>query len=202
MNFPSILGLIGTLLGLFRPAPQLVRLLRARESSGVSVDTAASSCIVSFGWAIYGVLTGQPFVSLATGASGLIFAMITITALRYGRRVSELKIAPGWFVVLLLSGLVFGKNGLGFVLPVSVLVSNMPQINVAYREGTLKGLSLGTWLLSMSDGLVWGTYALLLHDISIMVYGIFQLTTSGLIVAFKLARQANKKVSKKRMPAG
>jgi uncharacterized protein with PQ loop repeat len=189
MTLPAILGALGTCLGLVRALPQLIRLLRAREAFGVSVDTAATSSIVSFGWAIYGLLTGQPYVSLATGCSGVIFALVTLFALRYGRRVGELKITPFWLAVLLLAGIFAGKNGLGLLLPVSVLVANLPQLWVAYREGNLADLSLGTWLLSMTDGLVWGAYALLQGDVPILFYGIFQLTTSGLIVVLKWARR-------------
>ena len=41
-----------------------------------------------------------------------------------------------------------------------------------------------------ADGLVWGVYSLVQQDISIMVNAFFQLTTSGLIVALKLAQKA------------
>lgn len=44
----------------------------------------------------------------------------------------------------------------------------------------------------MADGLVWGLYALIQRDISILFYAIFQLTTSGWIVALKLAHRARK----------
>lgn len=182
MNIPSILGFIGTIIGLVRAVPQLVRLLRARGAFGVSVDTAATSSIVSLGWMVYGLLTGQTFVVLATGSSGLIFAIITVMALRYGRSLREFRVAPLWLVVLLITGFVFGTDVLGIVLALSALVSNIPQILVAYREDNLTGLSLGTWLLSLSDGLVWGTYALIQHDIAIIASGAFQFTTSALIV--------------------
>jgi uncharacterized protein with PQ loop repeat len=193
MDTPSILGSIGTIIGLLRAVPQLVRLLRARQAFGVSVDTAATSSIVSFGWAVYGLLTSQIFVSLATGSSGIIFAIVTVIALRFGRKLREFKIAPIWFAVLFLSAVLYGKSGLGIVLSISTLVSNLPQIRVAYRESNLASLSLGTWLLSLSDGLVWGVYALLQHDISILAYGIFQVSTSGIILALKRTRQAKNK---------
>lgn len=193
MNLAVTLGSMGTLLGLLRALPQLVRLLRARQAFGVSVDTTATSSIVSFGWAVYGVLTGQLYVTLATGSSGLIFALVTLLALRYGRSFREFKIAPLWLAVLLLAGTIFGKNGLGAVLSVSTLVSNLPQVRVAWLESNLASLALGTWLLSLSDGLVWGIYALLGHDLSILAYGVFQVSTSALIVALKLARQAKRK---------
>lgn len=190
MSVISLLGSLGTLIGLIRAVPQLMRLLRAREAFGVSLDTAATSSIVSFGWAAYGMMTGQPYVSFATGSSGVIFALIALFALRYGRKVSEFKVAPLWLVVLLLAGLLAGKTGLGIMLPISVIASNIPQLWVAHKEKNLADLSLGTWALSMTDGLVWGLYALLQRDISILLYAIFQLTTSGWIVALKLAHRA------------
>ena len=66
----------------------------------------------------------------------------------------------------------------------------IPQLWVAYREGNLTDLSLGTWALSISDGLVWGIYSILQRDFSIMVFAAFQLTTSGLIVLLKLLHSA------------
>ncbi|MBK8798427.1 MAG: hypothetical protein IPM07_19785 [Anaerolineales bacterium] len=177
-------------IGIIRAVPQLARLLRARQAYGVSLDSAATSSVVSFGWAAYGLLTGQIFVSLATGSSGFIFALIALFAVRFGRSIKEIKVAPFWAVVLVGSGVLFGKQGLGIMLPVSVLAANIPQLWVAYREGNLTDLSLGAWALSISDGLVWGIYSLIQQDFSIMVFALFQLTTSGLIVLLKLLHGA------------
>lgn len=190
MNFASFLGSAGTVIGLIRAVPQLLRLLRAREAYGVSLDSAATSSIVSFGWATYGILTNQLYVSFATGSSGLIFAIITFFAMRFGRSIKEFKVAPFWLIVLLLAWISAGKNGLGIALPISVLAANIPQLWVAYKEGNLTDLSLGTWVLSITDGLVWGIYSLIQQDFSIMIFGFFQLTTSGLIVALKLMHRA------------
>lgn len=190
MNITAILGTFGTILGLVRAMPQLVRLWRAQEAFGVSVDTAATSAICSFSWVAYGVLTDQFYFSLASGLTGLIFALITVFALRFGRKVKEFKVAPIWFTVLLVAGLVAGKNGLGLVLAISVLVANLPQVWLAYRESNLTDLSLGTWSISTVEGLTWLSYALLRQDAAIIVSAFFQALTSGLIVALKLARQA------------
>ncbi len=190
MDPVSILGLAGTVIGLVRAMPQLTGLLRARGSAGVSLDTAATSAIVSFGWAVYGLWTAQPYVALATGASGIVFLLVTVFALRFGRNARELKIAPVWLCVLVIGAMAWKARGLGMVLPVSILVSNIPQIRVAWKEPSLADLSLGTWLLSMSDGLVWGLYSFIQQDISIMVFAVFQLTTSGAIVLLKLVRPA------------
>ncbi|MBN2124499.1 MAG: hypothetical protein JW821_09425 [Deltaproteobacteria bacterium] len=189
MTITSLLGLLGTLIGLVRALPQLFSLLRAKQARGVSVDTAATSSIVSFGWTAYGLFTNQPYVVLATGSSAMVFFLVAFFALRYGRHIREVKIAPVWFCILLLAALTKKELGLGVILPVSVLISNVPQLWVAWKEDNLADLSLGTWLLSMSDGTVWGAYSLIQHDTSIMTFAFFQLTTSGMIVLLKLLKR-------------
>lgn len=180
-----MLGGLGTLIGLVRAFPQFLRLLRTRDVHGVSLDAAATSSFVSFGWATYGYLTDQLAVTLATGSSGIVFALITLLAFRFGRRIGELRAAPVWLVLLVGTGILAGDTGLGVLLPVSVLVANGPQLLVAYRERDLTGLSSSTWLLSVSDGAVWTAYALVTGDVAILVFGVLQLTTSGAIVLRK-----------------
>ena len=187
MDAAGVLGALGTVIGLVRALPQLVRLVRTRDAHGVSLDTATTSSIVSFGWATYGILTDQLAVTLATGSSGIVFAAIALLALRLGRRLSELRAAPVWLVVLAAATLIAKEDGLGILLPVSVLVANVPQLVVAYRESDLRGLSASTWSLSVADGVVWALYATVTGDVTILVFGLLQLTTSGAIVARRLA---------------
>jgi len=182
MTATTALGALGTFVGLVRALPQFLRLQRTRDVHGVSLDTAATSSIVSFGWVTYGAMTDQPAVMLATGASGIVFAAITLLAVRLGRSPRDLRAAPVWFVVLVAVTVFGGSDGLGALLPISVLVANIPQLLAAFRERDLTGLSIGTWLLSVSDGLVWFCYALVADDSSILLFGILQLTTSGAIV--------------------
>lgn len=188
MSLAALFIVVGTAIGLVRALPQLVRLLRTRDAHGVSVDSAGTTSVVSFAWATYGVLTGQAAVALASGSSAVMFALVTVMALRLGRRAREMRTLPVWLIVLLAAGVIGRADGLGLLLPVSVLVANVPQLRVAWREQDLSGLSLGTWLLSFLEAAVWGTYGLLAGDRAILVYGTLQLATSGGIVALRLAR--------------
>ncbi len=194
MNISALLGITGTVIGLIRAMPQLLRLLRSKKTQGVSVDTALTSAVVSFGWAVYGILTHQTYVALATGSSGTVFLVITITALKFGRRINEIRIAPVWLCELVSAFLFRQETGLGLILPVSILVSNIPQIVVAVKENDLSDLSFGTWMLSLSDGLVWGIYSLIEQDYSIMVFALFQLMTSGAIVGLKLLNRKRNRI--------
>ena len=189
MNFISTLGFTGTIIDLLRAAPQLVRLLRERKSFGVSVDTSGTSCVVSLGWTTYGIITDQIFVAIASGAIASLFFIITVAALRLGRSAREFRVTPLWLVVLFSALIFFGKNGLGLMLSISALISNVPQIRVAHKEENLSGLSLGTWLLTLSGGLVWFVYGFLNNDLTIMVSTFFQSVTSTIIIGLKLFKQ-------------
>jgi uncharacterized protein with PQ loop repeat len=190
MNTIPVFNIVTVLIGVTRAMPQLIRLLRARHTYGVSVDTAATSMLVSLGWAAYGILTSQTAIIFASAASGTIFALITLAALRFGRQMRELRIAPVWFVVLLLMGGIGGATGLSIVLPISVLAANIPQILVAYKEGNLTDLSLGTWLLALTEGLIWGGYGIFQQDISVLVNNTFLVITSAIIIILKLQHMA------------
>jgi uncharacterized protein with PQ loop repeat len=190
MSGLTIFAILTTVLAVIRAVPQLLRLLRTRQANGVSVDTAATSSIVSFAWATYGLLTNQPAMSMASGATAFIFALITALALQYGHHLRELRVTPLWLAALLLAGGIGGATGLSVVLPVSVLAANLPQLRVALKENNLADLSLSTWLLALTEGMVWGGYGLIYGDLAVLINNVFQVATSGLIVAMKLASLA------------
>lgn len=186
MTAAVVLGGMGSLVGLVRAFPQMLRLGLTGDPHGVSIDSTATSSAISFGWATYGFLTNQLPVALATLSSGVVFFLITVMGVSLGRRLQELKTAAVWAVVLLAVGVLWQEDGLGILLPLSILVGNVPQLVTAYREADLTGLSAGTWMFSVLDGLVWGAYSAVTGDLSIAAFGVLQTTTSGLIVARRL----------------
>ena len=148
------------------------------------------------GWTTYGIITHQIFVALASGAIATLFFIITLAALRLGRSAREFRIAPLWLVVLFSAVAFFGKNGLGLMLSISALISNVPQIRVAYKEENLSGLSLGTWLLTLTGGLIWFVYGFLNNDLTIMVSTFFQSVTSAIVIGLKLFKQRKENSNK------
>lgn len=187
MDLPLLLGGIGTLISLARAFPQFFRLLRTRDAHGVSLDGAATSSVVSFAWATYGVLTDQWAVALASGLTGTVFFLVTLLALKLGRKLRELRTGPVWLVAVSGATSLGGSTGLGIVLIAGALVANTPQVLVAYRESDLTGLSPSTWALTASDGAVWTLYGLVTGDVPILVNNVFQFTTSMAILLRRLA---------------
>lgn len=182
MAWLPALAVVALIVGLTRALPQLVRLLRAKDAAGVSVDGCATSATVSSFWAVYGVLTGQPAVVFASATPAFIFVLIILAALRYGRSVRELRSAPVFLVAFGAAVLAGGAGALGVALTAGALVANTPHVVVAYREKDLSGISPSTWTLTAADGAIWLTYALVTGDVPILVNNFFQLTTSLLVV--------------------
>lgn len=187
MTATVVLGAIGTVIGLTRALPQLLRLFRTRAAHGVSLDSAVTIGIVSSAWAAYGFLTDQLAVAIASGLNAAVFMAIALMSLSLGRRLSELRAAPIWLIVVVIAADVGGSTSLGAVLVVSALIANLPQVLVAYREKDLTGLSPSTWALTACDGAVWSLYGILTGDIPILVNNLFQLTTSAAILIRRLA---------------
>lgn len=177
-----VLGLLGLCVGLTRALPQLVRLLRTRDVAGLSVDGCATAAVVSSFWATYGLMTGQPAVVFASGTPALVFFLIALAALRYGRKVAEFRTAPVMLAVFTVVTVAAGAVGLGMALTVGALIANTPHLIVAFREKDLSGISPSTWALTMTDGAIWVTYSVVTGDIPIFVNNFFQVTTSGLIL--------------------
>ena len=191
MDFLIIFGFLATAIGLIKAMPQLISLIRAKKVRGVSLDTALTTAVVSFGWAAYGFVSDQYSVGIASGLSGIVFVLVAIFALKYGRSIKELKMSPIALLIIAGVGLIWGGVGLGIILPISVLVCNYPQIMVAFKEHDLSGLSLGTWLLSVTEGIIWGSYAMIQQDYPIIAFGLLQLISGSIIVTLKLKKSKN-----------
>ena len=197
MSILAVLGGIGTVIGLVRAMPQFVRLARTKDVHGISLDAVATSSVVSAAWATYGLMTEQLAVALASGLSSLVFALISILALRYGRRLIELRSAP--IALVIFAGVVSmtGDEGLGVILMVGALAANTPQVIAAYKEPNLSGISPSTWGLTASDGATWMMYGAIAGDMPIFINNAFQFTTA---LAVLLRRAAWALREKKGLP--
>ncbi len=170
MRVTALLGGLGTVVGLVRASRSCYGSRCMGDVHGVSIDTAATSIAVSFGWATYGMMTKQWLVAVATACSGFVFADVTVLDIGLGRPARELRTPPVSFAVLVAATVVWGSRGLGFLLPLSVLVGNLPQVVTVYCESDLSGPSAPTWTLSVADGAVWELYAIVSGDVSIAVF--------------------------------
>jgi uncharacterized protein with PQ loop repeat len=184
-------GYTGAGLGVVMVVPQIARTLRDRTMPGVSALSWALTALACTAWLLYGVRTGEipqipGNVLLVTGAV-LIVLVVPSTASTVARAFG-----------LVVAGSVIG--GLAVVLPPPLigllgfaigLVSGLPQIaqTLARNRAESSAVSLLAWWLRAGSQACWLGYALVLHDVTVLVSAAFLLTSALVVVAGELARR-------------
>ena len=177
-----LLGVMGVVVGIVRAVPQLVRLLRKGASGGVSLDTLATTALLSLGWVAYGSMTDQVVLMAATGVSCTFFTVAASVARAQGQSERRLRGAPVLLCLLVATAWVVGSSGLPWLLALTVVMANAPQAVAAGRGVDVVGVSRGTWWLSVADGAVWGAFAILSSIDAMMVYGALQVGSSAVVL--------------------
>ena len=164
--------------------PQLVKVRRSRDASGVSMSWAVLTSTNNGAWTMYFALSGfwtalVPSVSATLLAGALAFAIRRHTSID-GRRVG---LIAGWVVLLVAATAVVGRAGLGTLLSVAFAVQVAPAIWVAYGSPRLTGVAVGTWLLVAGKLACWRAYGVHRHDPRLMTMGIIGITAAVLMHA-------------------
>ncbi len=166
-------------------APQIARLIRTSRTEGVSPIWAATGMAINLGWLAYVVENGFweaiPSIFAAVSSFGLVLYLLrrngadVRAGLLAGAAVAMASVgvqqAAGWTVLGTALGL---SNGLYLG----------PALIAVWRDHVPAGVSPGTWWLTVAEGLVWGSYGVLVAAAPIMVYG----STAVLLAAGVLLR--------------
>jgi len=134
--------------------PQLVRLVRHRDPSGLSGSSLLFGTVNYTAWSVYladarswGLLAANVVASLVWYA----VAFLALTRLRPERSWW----LPGVWAVVLATVVVFERPVLGAVLGLGSLLTYTPQAIGAWRAPSLAGISPTTWGLTLLEGSVW-----------------------------------------------
>ena len=178
-------GVVATGVTFVQILPQIVRLIRTRQTAGVSPAWAAVGLTINLGWLAYVVDGGFwvtiPSIVIAVLSFGLAFVLLyrngadvrggLLMSLAVAVASVAVQRAAGWTV-------------LGTVLGLSNGLYLGPSVIAAWRSHTPVGVSPATWWLTVLEGLKWGLYGVLVAAIPIMVYG----STAILLAALVLLR--------------
>lgn len=179
-NIAVIAATIGTFTFLI---PQTVKLIRTRDTEGVSATWPALGFVVNLGWFIYmvaqrlWVATPAPFVTF------LSYLVVLWALRRAGRRLRQGVLrAAVWGAVLVAIGIVAGWNTLGVALGLSIGVQLSPSVWSAYRTTDPSGVSSGTWWIGLAEALLWGYFGVFNRDAGIMTFGAVASVASTLML--------------------
>jgi uncharacterized protein with PQ loop repeat len=156
----TILGLIGTTLGVLRSWPQVRDIVCRGQADGVSVHTWALTLLNNATWLTLGLIIAAPpvVISNALSATGCIAVLAAMARRRPDRglpRAVAVALAGAALVALVSRGGPTGLTVLGTALAVSMFI---PQL-VRVLRSSAAGVSAWTWLVTAFSSGVWVLYA-------------------------------------------
>jgi uncharacterized protein with PQ loop repeat len=183
MTSADILVVVATGLAWWSLIPQVMKLLRTRDASGVSSAWPAVGLVSNAGWTAYLVLQGlwaaAPSAAVMTGFYGLLIWALG----RTGRARSRgLALGVIWAAVLAAASLLGGVPALGIALASSYVIQFTPPVLAAFREARPTGVSPGTWGLIVVESALWGAYGFANGDRPIMLYAAAGVIGGGAIL--------------------
>lgn len=179
-NIAVVAATIGTVTFL---VPQIVKLIRTKDSAGVSTTWPALGFVTNVGWFVY-VISQNLWAAVIAPFVTFVSYGVTLWALsRTGRglRTSAIR-GLAWAVLLITTGVTLGWAALGVVLGLSYGVMLAPSVWTAYRTENPSGISPGTWWIGTVEAVLWGYYGMFHTDAGIITFGIVGLAGSVLML--------------------
>jgi len=172
---------LAVVLALTHPVPQVVRVLRTRSVAGVSGPTTWIGFVVNVAWVTYGIARGLAPVAVLSGA--YVAGYVVVGALLVGRGnrrgIGTGLLAGSVLAALTLAG---GWGLLGTALALAVVPQYLPQVVEAWTGDDLTGLSPGTYVVGVLDGVVWGGFGLVAADSPLVLYGVVMVTVASAVL--------------------
>jgi hypothetical protein len=152
--------------------PQIIRVTRSGDRSGLSATWATFGLITNGVWILYLASLGMWGAATAPALAVVAYgSMLTV--------LTRALCGEGWvwagalYVGLLATvGSLAGIEGIGLLLILTPLIQLTPAIVAAYRERCPTGIAPVTWGLSAAEAGLWGWYGWLVRDPTLLGYGI------------------------------
>jgi uncharacterized protein with PQ loop repeat len=153
--------------------PQIAKLIRSRDSAGVSTTWPALGLVTNLGWFSYMVSQGL-WVSIGAPTLTVIGYATMLWALsRAGRDLRRSAVLAGlWMLGLATTVGVAGWVTLGVILGLSTAVQLTPSVLTAYRTPDPSGISPATWWIGLTEGALWGSFGLFHSDAGILTFAV------------------------------
>jgi uncharacterized protein with PQ loop repeat len=180
-----------TILGIPQFLPQILKVRRAGDTTGVSWPWATLTSVNNAAWFAYFVLSGFWSALPAAAAAVLLAGVLAVLLARRGQRSRRATLAiAAWCVTLIAVGAVAGRGGLGTLLTAAFAGQVAPSIWAAYRTAHPTGISRCTWLLILGELACWAAYGADKSDPRLITLGCTGVAASLLMLSRTLTRPA------------
>lgn len=195
MPVPALLpalGLTAAALGILTGVPQIVRLLRNPDASGLSYSSAILGVLGAGTWLTYGLLLLDP-AQLVANVPGLGCA-VTTTALAASRLRLPLRHAVlavlAWVPVVVTAFALGGAVAVGAAATAVSLVRMVPQVRTVLRREPLHGLAPATFVLTQFSAVLWTVYGGATGQGSVVVCSAVSALLAGVVLSRRLPPRA------------
>lgn len=163
--------------------PQIFKLVRTRDTAGISTTWPALGFAINVGWFSY-MISQQLWVSIAPPAITFTAYGVTLWALRRaGRDIAPTYLrGAGAAVALVAITIVGGWTVLGVALGLSYGAVLAPSVWTAYRTASPSGIAPLTWWIGAVEALLWGSFGWYHSDRGILTFMVVGVTASTLML--------------------
>ena len=171
--------------------PQILKLRATDDTAGVSWSWAALTSVNNMAWLAYFLLS-RYWIALVPSISATVLAAVLalMISVRHAWSARSAAMVGAWAIILLVSGTLAGRAGLGTALTIAFALQVSPSIWSAYRAASPTGVAAGTWLLILGELSCWTIYGLHKSDPRLVTLGVTGVTASLLMLG-RLAAFAN-----------
>jgi uncharacterized protein with PQ loop repeat len=181
----SSLGLLAATIGILTGIPQVVRLLRHPDASGLSHSSAVLGVLSSGTWLTYGSLVLDP-AQLVANVPGLGCAVVTVVLAGRRLRVSQtraLLAVLAWVPLVTATFLLAGAVAVGMLATAVSLVKMLPQVRTVLRREPLHGLAPATFVLTQASAVLWTVYGCATGQGSVIVCSAVSAVLAGVVLS-------------------
>jgi uncharacterized protein with PQ loop repeat len=180
---PDLLVIVATGLAWWSLIPQIARLVRTGDPTGVSQSWPAIGLASNAGWSVYLGREGLWPAVPSTVVMTVFYALVMWAMRRAGGPIRRgALVGLAWAGTLGSTALVAGNAGMGLLLAGSYVLQFTPAVVAAYRVRRPTGVSPATWASIGVESALWGAYGWLNGDLPVVLYGVAGVLTTLLIV--------------------
>ena len=181
----NLIVIAASVLGSGMALPQAIRLARTGRVDGVSAVWIGVSMAINVWWTAYALAVSLwAILPVSTISLAVYFGMAVV----YFRSVGRQAIA-GMALGSLVLGmaplpalLIGGWEMAGLAIGLSYGIQLAPAVFAAYQTRQLDGVSPGTWMLSLAEGLLWLAYGAMITDLALLAGGATGVVMSGALL--------------------
>ena len=185
----TVLPAIALGLALALILPQLVRIARGRDATGISVGGLVSGTISFVAWLAYYLHLDETAAVVAMAGGGTAYLATTVLAVRFDGDRRGLAVPLVLSIVLAIAIALGGWDALALALVTTVLWAYVPAVVSAWTAPTITGLSPLTWSLAAAYGAVWALFGADRSSLAITLNGILNLVLAIGVLAAVIARR-------------